>query len=61
MAEVALEHLAKVYPLLEDAERFVEHYQRQKDLAERLASLKGKEKPLRIYNVKREKPSATVR
>jgi adenylate cyclase len=25
------------------------------------ANLKGKEKPLRIYNVKREKPSATVR
>jgi adenylate cyclase len=25
------------------------------------ANLKGKEKPLRIYNVKREKPSATTR
>jgi hypothetical protein len=35
-----LEHLAKVFPLLEDAARFVELYQRQKELAERLASLK---------------------
>src|SRR4029078_3010343 len=40
-----LEHLAKVYPLLEDSQKFVELYLRQKDLAERLASLKGKEKP----------------
>ncbi len=40
-----LEHLAKVYPLLEDSQKFVELYLRQKDLTERLASLKGKEKP----------------
>lgn len=40
-----LEHMAKVYPLLQDAERFVELYQRQKDLAARMESLKGKERP----------------
>lgn len=40
-----LEHLAHVYPLYEDQARFVELYQRQRSLAERAASLKGKERP----------------
>ncbi len=40
-----LEHLARIYPLLEDMARFVELYQRQRDLADRLASLKGKDQP----------------
>jgi hypothetical protein len=40
-----LEHLAAILPLLEDAARFVILYERQKDLAERLASLKGTERP----------------
>jgi hypothetical protein len=39
-----LEHLAAVYPLLEDASRFVILYQRQKALADRLESLKGKDR-----------------
>jgi hypothetical protein len=39
-----LEHLSKIYPLLEDANRFVELYQQQKDLADRMQSLKGKDK-----------------
>jgi hypothetical protein len=34
-----LELLAEIYPLLEDQQRFVELYRRQRDLAERLASL----------------------
>jgi hypothetical protein len=38
-----LEHFSKIYPLLEDANRFVELYQRQKELADRLQSLKGKD------------------
>lgn len=38
-----LEQLAKIYPLLEDQARFTALYQEQKDLAERLASLKGKD------------------
>ena len=33
-----LEHLAKVYPLIEDEARFVELWQRQRDLAERMRS-----------------------
>ena len=36
-----IEHLAKVYPLLEDQARFAQLYARQRDLADRLASLKG--------------------
>jgi hypothetical protein len=36
-----LELLAEIYPLLEDQQRFVELYRRQRDLAERLASLAG--------------------
>src|SRR5207244_659663 len=39
-----LEHLAKVYPLLEDAARFADLYQQQRALAERLASLKGRDR-----------------
>jgi hypothetical protein len=38
-----LEHLAAIYPLLEDAARFTELYEKQKDLAERLASLKDQD------------------
>jgi hypothetical protein len=36
-----IEHLARIYPLFEDQARFVQLYLRQRDLAERLASLKG--------------------
>lgn len=36
-----LELLAEIYPLLEDQQRFIEIYHRQRDLAERLASLTG--------------------
>lgn len=39
-----LEHLAAIMPLLEDASRFVILYQQQRSLAERLQSLKGKDK-----------------
>lgn len=38
-----LERLAQAYPLLEDEARFVELYQRQRELEERLASLKGQD------------------
>ena len=38
-----LEHLSKIYPLMEDANRFTELYKLQKDLADRLGSLKGKD------------------
>ena len=38
-----LEHLARIYPLLEDQARFVQLYLWQRDLAERLASLKGRD------------------
>ncbi len=38
-----LDRLAEIYPLLEDQSRFVDLYYRQRDLAERLASLKDKE------------------
>jgi hypothetical protein len=38
-----LDHLAKIYPLLEDEARFIALYERQRDLAERLASLKGRD------------------
>jgi len=38
-----IEHLAKIYPLLEDEVRFLNIYGQQRDLAERLASLKGRD------------------
>lgn len=38
-----LEHLAKIYPLMEDQARFTALYQRQKELADRLESLRGKD------------------
>lgn len=38
-----LEYLAKVYPLKEDEERFTALYQRQKELADRLESLRDKD------------------
>src|SRR5207302_484041 len=38
-----IEHLARIYPLFEDQARFVQLYLRQRDLAERLASLKGRD------------------
>jgi hypothetical protein len=38
-----LDRLAQIYPLLEDQSRFVELYERQRDLAERLASLKDQD------------------
>lgn len=40
-----LEVLAAVYPLLEDEARFTQLYERQRDLAERLAALRGRDKP----------------
>ena len=40
-----LERLAEIYPLMEDQSRFLELYYRQRDLAERLASLKNHENP----------------
>ncbi len=39
-----LEHLGKIYPLLEDQARFVQLYLRQRDLANRLQTLKGRDK-----------------
>ncbi|MHB8951530.1 MAG: hypothetical protein ACYC4U_00975 [Pirellulaceae bacterium] len=36
-----LEHLARIFPLLQDQSRFVELAQRQRDLSERMATLKG--------------------
>lgn len=38
-----LDYLAKVYPLLEDQSRFTTLYVRQRELADRLESLKGKD------------------
>jgi hypothetical protein len=38
-----MQDLADVYPLLEDSSRFVELYHRQRDLAERLNSLAGRD------------------
>jgi hypothetical protein len=38
-----LEHLAQIFPLIEDEARFVRIYQRQRDLADRLASLVGQD------------------
>jgi hypothetical protein len=40
-----LEHMASILPLLEDANRFVILYQRQRSLADRLLSLKGIDRP----------------
>jgi hypothetical protein len=40
-----IEHLAKIFPLIEDEARFLELYNRQRDLAERMASLKGQDNP----------------
>ena len=39
-----LEHLSAIYPLIEDQARFVELYQRQRDLAQRLETVKGLER-----------------
>ncbi|HEV3003593.1 MAG TPA: hypothetical protein VGX78_04000, partial [Pirellulales bacterium] len=39
-----MQDLADVYPLLEDSSRFVELYHRQRDLAERLSSLAGRDR-----------------
>lgn len=36
-----LEHIIAIYPLIEDQARFVEIYQRQRDLAQRLETIKG--------------------
>ncbi|MGQ9652379.1 MAG: hypothetical protein ACUVXJ_19990, partial [Phycisphaerae bacterium] len=38
-----IEHLAKIFPLLEDEARFLNLYAQQRDLAERLTSLKGRD------------------
>jgi hypothetical protein len=38
-----IEHLAKIFPLIEDQARYLELYERQRDLAERMASLKGQD------------------
>jgi hypothetical protein len=38
-----MEHLERIYPIIEDQSRFVQIYHRQVELAERLASLKGKD------------------
>jgi hypothetical protein len=38
-----LEHLAKIYPLMEDQAKYIQLYQRQRDLEERLSSMKDKE------------------
>jgi hypothetical protein len=39
--DAPLEHLAKIFPLLEDQARYLDIYQRQKDLADRLSSVQG--------------------
>jgi hypothetical protein len=39
-----LEWLTAVYPLLEDEARFTDLYQRQRDLAERLSALRGRDR-----------------
>jgi hypothetical protein len=38
-----LEHLEQIYPLIEDQARFAALYQQQRDLEERLSSLKGRD------------------
>ena len=40
-ATIPLEHLEKIFPLIEDESRFVQLYRMQRDLAERLSSLRG--------------------
>jgi hypothetical protein len=40
-ADAPLEHLAKIFPLMEDQARYLDIYQRQKDLADRLSSVQG--------------------
>jgi hypothetical protein len=42
-ALLPLEHLAKIYPLIEDQSRFVLLVLRQRDLADRLAAMKGQD------------------
>jgi hypothetical protein len=42
-ATTPMEHLADIYPLLEDEARFLQLYQRQKNLSQRLKSLKDVE------------------
>jgi hypothetical protein len=44
-AQQPLEHLEKLFPLIEDEQRFAELHRRQQDLADRLSSLKGQENP----------------
>jgi predicted nucleic acid-binding Zn-ribbon protein len=41
-AEAPLEFLGKIFPLLQDQERFLEIYQQQKDLAERMQAMADK-------------------
>jgi hypothetical protein len=43
LAMVPIEHLAKIFPLLADASRFIALAARQDDLAERMASLRGRD------------------
>ena len=40
-----LDHLAAIFPLLEDEARFVQLYEQQRDLEQRIASLKDKNNP----------------
>jgi len=40
-AQQPLDHLAKIFPLIQDQARFLDLYARQKDLADRLSSLEG--------------------
>ncbi|HET6248362.1 MAG TPA: hypothetical protein VFE47_11740 [Tepidisphaeraceae bacterium] len=40
-ADAPLEHLAKIYPLIEDQAVFIDLYQRQRDLAQRMEVLEG--------------------
>jgi len=42
-ATIPLDLLAKIYPLIEDQARFLELYAKQRDLAERLAALQGRD------------------
>jgi hypothetical protein len=42
-ATAPIEHMAKIFPLIEDEARFIELYRHQRDLAERMASLKGQD------------------
>src|SRR5207248_1708670 len=43
-ATAPLEHLAKIFQLKEDEARFLELYQRQRELEQRMQSLRGQEK-----------------